>query len=160
MPEAASSISARTMASRISGGACARDSGRKASGSSLSDIVGFSLDLGHAAIDVKLDSCDVTRFFRCKEGNRFGDLIRISQSAQGNSFCEIALHLCQRVALLPAVENRRIDVSGADRIHANMAGFLILGSSAHGQCGGRLRGGGGACRRRSLYLILRSRERY
>src|SRR5260370_12428451 len=140
MPEAASSISARTMASRISGGACARDSGRKASGSSLSDIVGFSLDLGHAAIDVKLDSCDVTRFFRCKEGNRFGDLIRISQSAQGNGFCEIALHLCQRVALLPAVENRRIDVSGADRIHANVAVLQLVGPGARERADRRLGG--------------------
>jgi hypothetical protein len=46
MPEAASSISARTMASRLSDGTCATNSERKASSSALSDMVASSLDLG------------------------------------------------------------------------------------------------------------------
>ena len=83
-PQAANSISARTVASRISGDTCAMNFERKASSSALSRIAGSSLDLGDAAIDVKLDSRDVTRFIRCKEGNSFGDLIRISQSAERN----------------------------------------------------------------------------
>lgn len=59
----------------------AMNSERKASNSVLSETVGSCLDLGHAAIDVKLDSGHVTRFVRCKEGNSFGDLIRIPQPA-------------------------------------------------------------------------------
>src|SRR5580658_3551479 len=86
MPEAASSISARTMASRISGGTCAMKSERKASSSALSDIVFSLLDLGHAAIDVEFDSGHVTCFVRCKEGNSFGDLIGFSQSAPEEPF--------------------------------------------------------------------------
>src|SRR4029077_13229695 len=114
MPEAASSISAQTMASGVSGGTCAMNSERKASSSALSDIVFSSLDLGHAAIDVELDSSNVTRLVRCEEGNSFGDLIRISQPAQRNVLRKVVFHLRQRVALLPGVEIWRVNMSRAN----------------------------------------------
>src|SRR5258707_15274708 len=127
MPDAASSISARTMASRTSGGTCAMNSERKASSSALSDILRSSLDLGYAAIDVKPDSGHVTRFVRCEKGNSLGDLVGISQSAQRNVFCEFLLHLCQRFTLLPGVEDRSIDMTRADGVDADAAVLQIVG---------------------------------
>src|ERR1700693_3015923 len=94
---------------------------RKASSAALSDIVRSSLDLGHAAIDVKLDSGHVTRFVRCEKGNSLGDLVGISQSAQRNGSCEILLHLCERFTLLPGVENGSIDMARADGVDAAAA---------------------------------------
>src|SRR5258706_15064428 len=127
LPETVSSIAARTMASRTSGGTCAMNSERKASSSAWSAIVSSSLDLGHPAIDVKLDSGHVTRFGRCEKGNSFGDLVGISQSAQRNVFCEILLHLCQRFTLLPGVENRSIDMARADSVDADAAVLKLSG---------------------------------
>src|ERR1700688_2300893 len=147
MPEAASSISERTMASRISGGTCAMNSERKASSSALSNIVRSSLDLGHPAIDVKLDSGNVTRLVRCKEGHSFGDLIRISEPAQRNVFCEVFFHLRQGIALLPGVENRRIDMSRTDGVHANAAVFQLARPGARERADCRLCGAVNADRR-------------
>src|ERR1700751_6248090 len=139
MPEAASSMSARTMASRISGATVAMNSDRNAASSALSDIVlHSSLDLGDAAVDVKLDSSDVTRFVRCKEGNSLGNLVRVSQSAQWNVLGEIVLHLRQGLALLPGVEDWRIDVARADRVHANAAVFQLSGPGASERADRRL----------------------
>src|SRR5580692_12184158 len=147
MPEDASSISARTMASRISGGTCAMNAERKASSSALSDNVFSSLDLGHAAIDVEFDSGHVTRFVRCKEGNSLGDLIGISQSAQGNRFCEVLFHLCQRIALLPSVENRSFDMARADGVNTDPAFLQFVGPSPRERPDRRLAGAVNADRR-------------
>src|SRR5580658_6973276 len=158
MPEDASSISARTMASRISGGTCAMNAERKASSSALSDNVFSSLDLGHAAIDVEFDSSHVTRFVRCKEGNSLGDLIGISQSAQGNCFCEVLFHLYQRFALLPSVENRSIDMARADGVDADTAVLHFVGPSSRERRDCRLGGAVNADRRKAFHVSNRPCE--
>src|SRR5579872_5039220 len=158
MPEAASSISARTMASRISGGTCAMNSERKASSSALSDIVFSSLDLGHAAIDVELDSGNVTRLVRCEERNSFGDLIRISQPAERNVLRKVVFHLRQRVALLPSVENWRVNMSRADGVDADAAVLQFVGPGPRERPDRRLGGAVNADRREAFHVSNRPRE--
>jgi hypothetical protein len=130
----------------------------KASSSALGDVVFSSLDLGHAAIDVELDSGHVTRFVRCKEGNSLGDLIGISQSAQGNGFCEVLLHLCQRVALLPGVENRSIDMARDDGVDADAAVLQLVRPGPRERPNRRLGRTVNADRREAFHVSNRPRE--
>src|SRR5467141_1835612 len=83
--------------------------------------LGVHLDLGDAAVHEELDAGDIARVVGGEERDSLRNVIRIAHATQRHALCEIFFHLRERITLPPALENRRIDMAGADGVHANTA---------------------------------------
>src|SRR3989442_10307837 len=81
--------------------------------------LGVPLDLGDAAVHEELDAGDVARVVGGEERDRLRNVIRIAHASQRHALGEIFLHLRERLTLLPALENRRSDMAGADGVSPN-----------------------------------------
>src|SRR4029077_13402236 len=93
----------------------------------------YGSDLRHSAINEELNAGDVACFVLGEKCHSFGDLARISKPAERNRFCKILFQLCQPITLLPPFENRGVDVTRADCVHANAPPAELIGP---GSCEG------------------------